>query len=165
MHGTVAIVHKIMVTRKIIRDLFDYLTKADYYSKITESADNEELNRVISDNWKNKIEEGLRVDFKRILFNDIEVEQRDSRFDIQDNEAQGATIWKSFVGLTDKNETMTVVINFIVNHDNAFIYLGASHTNLDAYSGTSETLRRLFKQLKRNEKVGHFFQTKFYDLS
>ena len=95
-----------MVTRKIIRDLFDYLIKADYYSKTTESADNEELNRLISDNWKNEIEEGLRADFKRILFNDIEVEQRDSRFDIQDNEAQGAAIWKSFVGLTDKNETM-----------------------------------------------------------
>ena len=59
---------------------------------------------------------------------------------------------------------MDVVINFIVNHDNAFIYLGKSHTNLDNYSGTSKTLKGLFKLLRGNERVGHFFQTKFYDL-
>jgi hypothetical protein len=59
---------------------------------------------------------------------------------------------------------MDVVVNFIVNHDNAFIYLGTSHSNLDRYSGTSGTLNGLFKKLKTNEQVGHFFQTKFYDL-
>ena len=90
--------------------------------------------------------------------------KKNSRFDIQDNDAQGATIWKSFVTLTDKNEKMDVVISFIVNHDNAFIYLGTSHSNLDRYSGTSDALKRLFKQLNKNEKVGHFFQTKFYNL-
>lgn len=59
---------------------------------------------------------------------------------------------------------MDVVINFIVNHNNAFIYLGASHCNLEKYTGTSVALKRLFDQLKKNEKVGHFFHTKFYDL-
>ena len=153
-----------MVTRKIIKDLFDFLTNGDYYSKTTDSGDNEELNRPVSDIWRNKIEDGLTADFKRILAGDINVEQKNSRFDIQDNDAQGATIWKSFVTLTDKNEKMDVVISFIVNHDNAFIYLGTSHSNLDRYSGTSDALKRLFKQLKKNEKVGHFFQTKFYNL-
>ena len=153
-----------MVTRKIIKDLFDFLTNGDYYSKTTDSGDNEELNRPVSDIWRNKIEDGLTADFKRILAGDINVEQKNSRFDIQDNDAQGATIWKSFVTLTDKNEKMDVVISFIVNHDNVFIYLGTSHSNLDRYSGTSDALKRLFKQLKKNEKVGHFFQTKFYNL-
>lgn len=153
-----------MVTRKIIKDLFGQLTNEDCYSKTTDSGDNEELNKIVNDNWKSRIEKGLTADFKRILTTDIEVKQTNSRFDIEDNDAQGATIWKSFITLTDKNEKMDVVINFIVNHDNAFIYLGTSHTNLDRYAGTSEILKGLFKQLKTNEKVGHFFQTKFYEL-
>ena len=153
-----------MVTGKIIKQLFDYLTQGDYYSKTSDFGNNEELNTTISRDWRNKIEDGLTVDFKRILANDIVVKQKNSRFDIVDNDAQGATIWKSFIVLTDKNESMDVVVNFVVNHDNAFIYLGTSHSNVDRYSGSSYTLNRLFKQLKANEKVGHFFQTKFYDL-
>ena len=153
-----------MVTRKIIKDLFDYLTQGDHYSNTSDLGDNEELNRTVNNNWKNKIEDGLAADFKRILTSDIFVTQKNSRFDIEDNDAQGATIWKSFVTLTDKNEAMDVVVNFIVNHYNAFIYLGTSHSNLDRYSGTSGTLNGLFKKLKTNEQVGHFFQTKFYDL-
>src|SRR5918993_430397 len=145
-----------MLTRKLIKDLFDYLTQGDFYSKSSDLRDNEELNRTVSNDWKNKIEDGLTVDFKRILARDIVVKQKNSRFDIEDNEAQGATVWKSFVTLTDKNESMDIVVNFIVNHDNAFIYLGTSHSNLDRYPGRSVTLNRFFKKLKANEKVGHF---------
>jgi len=154
-----------MLTRKIIRDLDNYLTTRDYYPKTIDSGDNIDLNKIINNNWKDKIEKSLTADFRQLLTNEnLQVEQTKSKFDIVDNDAQGATIWKSFVILTDKEEQMDVVINFVVNHDNAFIYLGTSHTNLDKYSGTSEGLKGLFKQLKKNEKVGHFFQTKFYDL-
>jgi hypothetical protein len=154
-----------MLTRKIIMDLDAYLTTGDYYPKTIDSVDNNELNKIINDNWRDKIEKSITADFKHLLTNEnLKVEQTKSRFDIMDNDAQGATNWKSFVTLTDKEEKMDVVINFAVNHDNAFIYLGTSHTNLDKYSGTSEILKGLFKQLKTNEKVGHFFQTKFYDL-
>ena len=155
---------EIMLTRKIIKDLDDYLTTGDYYPKTIDAGDNNELNKTINDDWKDKIEKSLTIDFKQLLTNEnLKVEQNKSRFDIADNDAQGATIWKSFVTLTDKGEQMDVVINFVVNHDNAFIYLGASHTNMDKYSGTSEPLKGLFKQLQANEKVGHFLQTKFYD--
>ena len=65
-----------MVTRKIIKDLFDFLTNGDYYSKTTDSGDNEELNRPVSDIWRNKIEDGLAADFKRILAGDINVEKK-----------------------------------------------------------------------------------------
>lgn len=153
-----------MLTRKIIRDLFDHLTNEGYYSSLTEAGDNKELNRSISDKWRNKIEAGLTADFKRMLSDAIQVEQKNSRFDIEDSDERGATIWKSFVTLIDKDEKMDVVINFIVNHDNAFIYLGASHSNLDLYTGESLYLKSLFRQLKANEKIGHFLQTVFYNL-
>ena len=154
-----------MLTRKIIRDLDDYLTTGDYYPKTIDSGENNELNQIINDNWREKIEKSLMEDFRQVLTNEnLQVEQTKSIFYLVDNDAQGATIWKSFITLTDNGEKMDVVIHFAVNHDNAFIYLGTSHTNLDMYSGTSEILKGLFKQLKKNEKVGHFFQTKFYDL-
>lgn len=154
-----------MVTRKIIRDLHNYLDNGNHYSNTINSRSNDELNKTINDNWKNKIGDGLALDFKRILKTEnIDVDHKKSLFWIEDNDAQGATIWKSFVLLTNKNEKMDVVISFMVNHDNAFIYLGASHSNLDRYSGASETLERFFKKLKANEKMGHFLQTKFYDL-
>lgn len=154
-----------MLTRKIIRDLDDYLTTGDYYPKTIDSGDNIELNKIVEDNWKDKIEKSLTADFRQLLIKEnLKVEQTKSRFDIQDNDAQGAAIWKSFVTLTDKEEKMDVVINFVVNHDNAFIYLGTSHTNLDMYTGTSEILKSLFNHFKKNEKVEHLFQTKFYDL-
>jgi hypothetical protein len=157
---------EIMLTRKIIGDLDIYLTTADHYPKTVDSGDNNELNKIINDNWRDKIEKSLTEDFRQLLANqNLKVEQTKSIFYIEDNDAQGATIWKSFVTLTDKEEKMDVVINFVVNHNNAFIYLGTSHTNLEKYTGTSEILKGLFKQLKTNEKVGHFFQTKFYDLN
>jgi hypothetical protein len=65
-----------MVTRKIIKDLFDYLTQGDHYSNTSDLGDNEELNRTVNNNWKNKIEDGLAADFKRILTSDIFVTQK-----------------------------------------------------------------------------------------
>jgi hypothetical protein len=154
-----------MVTRKIINDLDKYLVNMNLYQKTSDSPDYEELKKNVNDTWKNKIRDGLILDFKSILHDEnIYVEQYNSRLDLNDDDAQGATMWKSFITLSDKNEKIDVVVNFVVNRNNAFIYLGNSHTHLDKYSGASKTLKRLFKLLKINEKVGHFLQTRFYDL-
>jgi len=154
-----------MISRTTIKELNDYLRTEDFFPKGIEERGNGELNKSIKSKWKNKIEEALKTDFRQIPgAEQIQVNQTDSLFEITDRESHGATIWKSFLNLTDKNETMNVVVSFVVNHDNSFIYLGESHTNLDKYPGTSEPLKRLFKTLKQNEKVGHFFQTKFYNL-
>jgi hypothetical protein len=155
-----------MMSRKIINDLDKYLANMNLYQKTSDSPDYEELKRSVNDTWKNKIRDGLILDFKSILSDEnIDVEQDNSRFDLNDDDAQGATIWKSFITLSDKNEKIDVVVNFVVNRNNAFIYLGNSHAHLDKYSGASKTLKRLFKLLENNKKVGHFFQTRFYDLN
>lgn len=154
-----------MLTRKIIKDLDAHLTSGNHYPGTIDSGDNSELNKTIIANWRERIEKSLVADFRQLLSNEnLQVEQTKSIFYIVDNDAQGATIWKSFVTLTDNKEKLDVVVNFVVNGDNAFIYLGASHASLDNYSGTSEILIGLFKQLKTREKVGQFFHTKFYDL-
>ena len=64
------------MTRKIIKDLFEYLIQGDYYSRTSDLGDNQELNRNISNDWKSRIEDGLTIDFKRILAGDINVEQK-----------------------------------------------------------------------------------------
>ena len=39
-----------MLTRKIIKDLDEYLTIGDHYPTTIDSGDNSELNKIISDN-------------------------------------------------------------------------------------------------------------------
>jgi hypothetical protein len=90
--------------------------------------------------------------------------QARSIFEIESGDEQGATIFKSFIVLTDQNEKMDVVIKLSVNHNNGFIYLGANHTHEDKYTGSSITLKQLFTQLKKQERVGNFVHTNFYNL-
>lgn len=147
---------------KILTELDRYLTEEDYYSKATSDDEIGNINTSIKSKWQFKIEGALRTDLKTMLQNnDLQVKQTRSIFEIVSDE-QGATIFKSFLDLTDQNETMSVVVNLIVNHNNGFIYLAQSHTHENKYTGNSKTLERLFNELKKTERIGNFFHTNLY---
>lgn len=151
-----------MQTKKIINELYEYLTVNNCYAKVNSIEEMASVNASINSNWQFKIEEALRTDLKTILQNnDLQVKQTRSIFEIISDE-QGATIFKSFLDLTDQNETMSVVVNLAVNHNNGFIYLGQSHTHENKYIGNSKTLERLFNELKKKERIGNFFHTNLY---
>jgi len=154
-----------MLTRKTIKDFHDFLKKENFYSRTREQNGIDELNEKVNENWKAKIEDAIAVDFKRILNNsNLQIRQEKFKFEIRNMENHGATTYKSFLTITDNQDKMDVVIDLIVNVDNSFIYLGSSHTDLEKYNGTSKPLRRLFTVLRHNEKIGHFYYTKFYQL-
>lgn len=154
-----------MQTQKAIIELDKYLTENGYYTKATFEEETDNINTSVNVNWQTKIEEVLRVDLIAMLHNeDLQVKQTKSIFDIQSDE-QGAAIFKSFLELTNQNETMDVVVNLNIYHGIAFIYLGGSHTHEDKYTGDSKTLGVLFTALKKREKIGQFFHSKFYDLA
>jgi len=152
------------MTQEVIAALDEYLVANNYYAKASVDEETGDINTFINNTWKNRIEDALSTDLKKALHNNnLQLKQTQSIFDIKSDE-QGATIFKSFLELTDQNETMNVVVNLIVNHNNAFIYLGTSHTHHDKYTGSSKTLGKLFTELKKSEQAGNFFHTKFYDL-
>jgi len=152
-----------MTTRSVLKDLDKYLSVENLY--LLPSDQNESVNISIHNEWRDKIEAALKADFQRMFkTNVIDTIQKKSILTIEDPDEHGATIWKSFVELSDGEEYLNVVIKFTVNHDFAFIYLGASHTHLDAYDGSSVPLRKLFDRLNQNEKIGRFHHTSFYNL-
>lgn len=154
-----------MQAQKVIAELDEYLTSNGFYASATSEEKIENINISINANWQTKIEEALRIDLRAMLHNDdLQVKQTKSIFDIISDE-QGATVFKSFLDLTDQNETMGVVVRLNIYHRIAFIYLGTSHTHEEKYTGTSETLRQLFIKLKAREQVGNFSHSKFYELS
>ena len=151
-----------MQTKKVIAELDEYLTANNCYSKVNSTEEMASVNASVNSSWQFKIEEALRTDLKTILQNnDLQVKQTRSIFEIMSDE-QGATIFKSFLDLADQNETMSVVVNLVVNHNNGSIYLGQSHTHENKYTGNSKTLERLFNELKKTEQIGHFFHTNLY---
>jgi len=152
-----------MTARSLLKDLDKYLCEENLYLQTSDQ--NESINISIYNEWKDKIEAALKVDFKRLFKTDmIDAVQKNSILTIEDPDEQSATIWKSFVELRKGEECLDVVIEFIVGHDFAFIHLGTSHTHLDAYQGSSIALRNLFDRLKQNEKIGNFHHTPFYPL-
>lgn len=152
-----------MMTRILLKDLDKYLRAGNLYS--LPHNQNEPAGISIHSKWKDKIDAALKADVKHMFKTDmIDAVQKKSIFTIEDPDEQGATIWKSFVELNDGEERLDVIVKFIVSHDIAFIYLGASHTHLDAYSGSNIALRNLFDRLKQKEKIGSFYQTNFYAL-
>lgn len=154
-----------MQTQKVITELDEYLTANGYYTKATIEEGIDNINASINTMWQTKIEEALRADLRAMLdHNNLQVKLTRSVFEIISDE-QGATIFKSFLDLSDQSETMDVVVSLNVYHKIAFIYLGASHTHEDRYTGASETLRQLFTKLKAKEQVGNFLHSKFYELS
>jgi hypothetical protein len=151
-----------MQFKKILKELDDYLTENGCYSKVTTEEEMEKTNTSVKSKWQSKIEEALRMDLRTMLQNNnLQVKQTGSIFEIISDE-QGATIFKSFFDLTDQDETMSVVVNLIVNHNNGFIYLGQSNTHESNYTGNSKTLERLFNTLKKKERIGNFFHTNLY---
>jgi hypothetical protein len=153
-----------MQIHKIITELDEYLTATGCYAKANTDEEIENINTSVNANWQIKIEEALSSDLRTILHNDnLQIKQTRSIFEIMSDE-QGATIFKSFLDLTDQDETMSVVVNLIVYHNNGFIYLGQSHTHESKYTGNSKTLERLFNELKKKERVGNFLHTNLYQL-
>lgn len=151
-----------MQTQKVIAELDEFLTANGYYTKANIEEEIYNINASINPVWQTKIGEALHVDLRSMLSNDnLQVKQTRSIFEIISDE-QGATIFKSFLDLTDQNETMSVVVNLAVNHNNGFIYLGQSHTHENKYIGNSKTLERLFNELKKKERIGNFFHTNLY---
>jgi len=152
-----------MTARSLIKDLDNYLTTENLY--LLPRDQNDAVTQSIRNEWRDKIATVLNTDFKHLLKSDIvETVQKSSILTIEDPDEQYATIWKSFIDVRDGEEQLAVVVKFIVNHDFAFIYLGASHTHLDIYGGSSVALKNLFKCLKQNEKIGSFQYTSFYQL-
>ena len=154
-----------MQTQKVIAELDEFLTANGYYTKANIEEEIDNINAFINTTWQAKIEEALRADLSAMLDNDkLQVKQTRSIFEIISDE-QGAAIFKSFLDLTDQNETMNVVVRLNVYHKIVFIYLGISHTHEDKYTGASETLTQLFTKLKTKEQIGNFSHSKFYELS
>lgn len=154
-----------MQTEKIIIELEEYLTANRFYTRAAIEEELPFINTTVNTVWIDKFEEALRTDLTAMLNNsDLQVNQTKSTFDIQSDE-QGAAIFKSFLELTDQNETMDVVVNLNIYHGIVFIYLGGSHTHEDKYTGDSKTLGLLFATLKKREKIGQFFHSRFYDLT
>jgi hypothetical protein len=107
-----------MQTKKVIAELDEYLTANNCYSKVNSTEEMASVNASINSSWQFKIEAALRNDLRTILHNNnLQIEQTRSIFEIMSDE-QGATIFKSFLDLTDQNETMSVVVNLIVYHNN-----------------------------------------------
>ena len=153
-----------MQHKKVIAELNEYLAANNCYSEVNSEEEIENINSFVNVNWQSKIEAALRNDLRTILHNNnLQIEQTRSIFEIISDE-QGATIFKSFLDLTDQDETMSVVVNLIVYHNNGFIYLGESHTHENKYTGNSKTLERLFNELKKKERIGNFFHTNLYQL-
>lgn len=152
-----------MLTSELDKELYQYLKNENYYSERT-LGEIKKLNSFINQTWSRKLWEALDLDLKVIL-NDPNIQTRQiaSVFEIENDRSQGATTFLSQIELIDRDQKMDIVVNLIVSH-NAFIYLGKSHAHLSEYPGSSKALQKLFWALKQNERIGHFFQTKFYQL-
>ena len=119
------------------------------------------MNEIIIDIWDNRLQESIIEDVKEKI-RGIEIRKTKSLFDIVSDE-QGATLYKSFFELTDKDEKIEIIIKLVVNRDKGVIYLGSRHADKEQYPGQSKLLGQVYRTLKNaDNQFGYFRPVDFF---
>jgi hypothetical protein len=157
MHKRWLPLQKQIMTRDTVIELNNFLTDNGYYDR----DDFEKVNEIIIDTWDNKLQEAIIKDVKEKIIG-TEIQKTKSLFDIVSDE-QGATLYKSFFELTDKEEKIEIIIKLVVNHDKGVIYLGSRHADKEQYTGQSKLLGQVYRKLKNaDNQFGYFRPVDFF---
>ncbi len=148
------------MTKDEINELTKFLDNFDM--SIDDQEGIEKINKLILDTWDKRIEESVSRELIQKL-GDVEIKKTRSHFDLVSDE-QGATVYKLFFDIGDKDEKIEAIVKFVLYHNKSGIYLGSRHASEETYKGKSKILGRLFKFLKTADKdFGFFHPVDFYE--
>ena len=148
------------MTKDSIVKLDRYLDRK-YDNPMDPNINLDEINQSILDQWDSNLQTSIIYDLERKL-KEIEIIKTQSLFDLISDE-QGATLYKLFLELKDREEKIEVIVKLIVNYKLAVIYLGSRHANENKFSGKSKILEIVFKELKKaDQDFGYFHPIDFY---